>query len=47
MEKQYGTRYACDGSDGEWAFVALYLTLCREIALQREHALRVVLSGFH
>jgi transposase len=31
-------------SDGEWAFVAPYLTVCREIAPQREHALRVVFN---
>lgn len=27
-------------SDEEWAFVALYLTLMREDALQRQHNLR-------
>jgi hypothetical protein len=35
MEKQYRTKYPSDVSDGEWAFVAPYLTLCREIAPQR------------
>ncbi len=40
MEKQYRTNYPSDVSDEEWAFVAPYLTLCREDAPQREHSLR-------
>jgi transposase len=34
-----------DVSDEEWAFMAPYLTLCREDAPQREHALRAVFNG--
>ena len=34
MEKQYRTKYPSDVSDEEWAFVAPYLTLCREDALR-------------
>src|ERR1700751_394546 len=45
MEKQYPTTYPSDVSDEEWAFVAPYLTLCREDAPQREHALRAVFNG--
>jgi transposase len=45
MEKQYRTKYPSDVSDEEWAFVAPYLTLCREDAPQREHALRAVFNG--
>jgi transposase len=45
MENQYLTQYPSDVSDEEWAFVAPYLTLCREDAPQREHALRAVFSG--
>src|ERR1700747_1161208 len=45
MEKQYPTKYPSDVSDEEWAFVAPYLTLCREDAPQREHALRAVFNG--
>jgi transposase len=45
MEKQYRTKYPSDVSDAEWAFVAPYLTLCREDAPQREHALRAVFNG--
>ena len=40
MEKQCRTKYPSDVSDGEWAFVAPDLTLCREIAppsLHRAH----------
>jgi len=44
MEKQYRTNYPSDVSDEEWAFVAPYLTLCREDAPQREHSLRAVLG---
>ena len=45
MEKQYRTNYPSDVSDEEWAFVAPYLTLCREDAPQREHSLRAVFNG--
>src|ERR1700710_2254061 len=45
MEKQYPTQYPSDVSDEEWEFVAPYLTLCREDAPQREHALRAVFNG--
>jgi len=38
MEKQYPTRYPSDVSGEEWAFVALYLTLCREDALSSKPA---------
>jgi transposase len=37
--------YPSDISDDEWAFVAPYLTLMREDAPQREHALREVFNG--
>jgi transposase len=37
--------YPSDVSDDEWAFVAPYLTLMREDAPQREHALREVFNG--
>ena len=37
--------YLSDVSDEEWAFVAPYLTLMREDAPQREHALREVFNG--
>jgi transposase len=37
--------YASDVSDGEWAFVAPYLALCREDAEQREYPLRGVFNG--
>jgi transposase len=37
--------YPSDGSDDEWAFVAPYLTLMKEDAPQREHALRAVFNG--
>src|SRR5271155_2506101 len=45
MEKQYSTKYPSDVSGEEWSFVAPYLTLCREDAPQREHALRAVFNG--
>ena len=32
-------------AEGEWVFVAPYLTLCREDAEQREYPLRVVFNG--
>ena len=38
-------RYPSDVSDDEWAFVAPYLTLMKEDAPQREHALREVFNG--
>jgi transposase len=37
--------YPSDVSDDEWAFVAPYLTLMREDAPQRDHALRDVFNG--
>ncbi len=37
--------YPSDISDDEWAFIAPYLTLMREDAPQREHALREVFNG--
>jgi transposase len=37
--------YPSDVTDDEWAFVAPYLTLMREDALQREHDLREVFNG--
>ena len=37
--------YPSDVSDDEWAFVAPYITLMREDAPQREHALREVLNA--
>jgi transposase len=39
------TSYPSDVTDAEWAFVAPYLTLMREDAPQREHALREVLNA--
>lgn len=36
--------YPSDVSDEEWAFVAPYLVLCREDALQREYSLREVFN---
>lgn len=37
--------YPSDVSDDEWAFVAPYLTLMKEDAPQRDHALREVFNG--
>jgi transposase len=37
--------YPSDVSDEEWAFVAPYLCLMREDALQREHSLREVYNA--
>jgi transposase len=37
--------YPTDVSDEEWAFVAPYLTLCREDAPQRQHNLREVFNA--
>jgi transposase len=47
MDKIQTTRkpYPSDVSDDEWTFVAPYLTLMREDAPQREHALREVFNG--
>ncbi len=42
MERQ---TYPSEVSDDEWAFVAPYLTLMKETAPQREHALREVFNG--
>ncbi|TXG84868.1 MAG: IS5 family transposase [Thermomicrobiales bacterium] len=39
------TPYASDISDEEWAFLAPYLTLMRDDAPQRTHALREVFNG--
>ncbi len=41
MERQ---AYPSDVSDDEWAFVAPYLTLMTENALQRDHSLREVFN---
>jgi len=45
MEAQPRQPYPSDVTDDEWAFVAPYLTLMREDAPQREHALREVFNG--
>lgn len=37
--------YPSDVTDAEWAFVAPYLTLCREDAAQREYPLREVFNA--
>src|SRR5258707_15021884 len=37
--------YPSDVSDDEWTFVAPYLTLMKEDAPQRDHALREVFNG--
>jgi len=37
--------YPSDVTDDEWAFVAPYLTLMKEDAPQRDHALREVFNG--
>jgi len=42
MERQ---RYPSDVSDDEWAFVAPYLTLMKEDAPQRDHALQEVFNA--
>jgi transposase len=39
------TAYPSDVSDEEWAFLAPYLTLMREDAPQRKHALRELFNG--
>jgi transposase len=45
MEAPDRKPYPSDVSDDEWAFVAPYLTLMREDAPQRDHALREVFNG--
>ena len=45
MEAPTRKPYPSDVSDDEWAFVAPYLTLMKEDALQREHPLREVFDG--
>jgi len=45
MEKRPRSGYPSDVSDEEWAFVAPYLTLCREEAEQRDYALRAVFNA--
>ncbi len=45
MDTTPRTRYPSDVSDEEWAFLAPYLTLMREDAPQRKHALRELFNG--
>ena len=45
MEESGRKAYPSDVTDDEWAFVAPYLTLTKEYAPQRDHALRVVFNG--
>ncbi len=45
MGKAKRSGYPSDVSDEEWEFVAPYLTLCREDALQREYPLRAVFNA--
>jgi transposase len=45
MDSRKRTPYPSDVSDDEWAFVAPYLALVREDALQRTHPLREVFNG--
>src|SRR5271169_1420950 len=45
MEKRVRSGYPSDVSDEEWSFVAPYLALCREDALQRDYQLRDVFNG--
>ena len=45
MGNRGGAGYPSDVSDEEWAFVAPYLTLCREDAKQREYSLRAVFNA--
>jgi transposase len=45
MQKEYRIWYPSDVNDEEWAFVAPYLALCREDAVQRQHSLRAVFNG--
>ena len=37
--------YPIDVSDKEWVFLAVYLTLMREDATQREHSLRELFNA--
>ena len=45
MEKRRRAGYPSDVSDEEWAFVALYLGLCKEDAEQRDYPLRTVFNA--
>ena len=45
MDEPRRKAYPSDVTDDEWAFVAPYLTLMREDAPQRDHALREVFNG--
>jgi transposase len=45
MEKRRRAGYPSDVSDEEWAFVAPYLTLCKEEAEQRDYPLRAVFNA--
>ena len=45
MGNKGGVGYPSDVSDEEWAYVAPYLTLCREDAEQREYPLRAVFNA--
>lgn len=45
MDTPRCTRYPSDVADEEWAFLAPYLTLMREDAPQRQHALRELFNG--
>ncbi len=45
MEKRRRTGYPSDVSDEEWAFVAPYLTLCKEDAEQRVYPLLAVFNA--
>ena len=45
METSPRSRYPSDVADEEWAFLAPYLTLMREDAPQRHHALRELFNG--
>ena len=45
MDTTPRTPYPTDVSDDEWAFLAPYLTLMREDAPQRKHALRELFNG--
>jgi transposase len=45
MDTPPRTPYSSDVSDEEWAFLAPYLTLMREDAPQRKHALRELFNG--
>ncbi len=45
VEKRRRSGYPSDVSDEEWAFVAPYLTLCKEDAEQRDYPLRTVFNA--